>query len=140
MTREEVKQLFTEIYNTLTEHKIKLAPCVVLNFKVPKDEQKYVFGYCLNDQCVFEVKGYCLTTDLDVDLCSEISLNPKVLKMNLECIRSTIAHELIHTVKGCEEHNEKFLKVGTKVKKILNLENDLEFYGTQEESDILWNL
>lgn len=140
MTRKELYELFRGIYLEFKENKVKVPKCVVVNFRVPRKEQNHIFGYCLNEQNICEVDGYFISSDPDVDECSEISINPKILKMNLECIKGTIAHELIHTVSGCDDHNEKFLRVGKKVKKFLHLENEIEFVGTQEESDILWKL
>lgn len=137
MKREECYKVFDEIYSKMET--LGVAKTVVLNFKVPKKEQGYIFAYCLNDQYTDEVKGHCVCFK-DSEYCSEISLNPKVLKMNLETIRNTIAHELVHTIKGCDDHNEKFLKKGKRAKKILGLVDEVGFCGTQEETDILANL
>jgi len=137
MTKEQCYKLFDEIYVGL--EKLGVAKTVVLNFRVPRKEQGYIFAYCLNDQYTDEVKGHCVCLE-DDEFCSEISLNPRVLKMETETIRNTLAHELIHTIKGCDDHNDKFLKKGKRARKILDLKDEVGFCGTLEESEILERL
>jgi hypothetical protein len=144
MTKKEFYEVFRNIYNVGAG--VKVCKSIVVNFSVPKAERDFIFAYSLMDN-VFNHKGeffYYGDGNLQDDG-AVLSFNPKLLKMSDECIRNTIAHELVHTVKGCDDHNAKFLKVGKKYFELLKnseypLENPIEFIGTQEESDLLMKL
>ncbi len=135
MKRSELIRIFEEIYNKMLP--LGVSKNIVVNFRIPKEDSSKVFAYCTADIFIDDIKGTHIYNDYDDDFGSEISLNPKLTKSNLECIRNTIAHELIHTIKGCDNHGAKFLRIGKRVKKLLNLENDVLRSGTKEESIFL---
>lgn len=149
MNKKEFLAVFSEIYRLLK--RVHVDNTIVVNFSIPKAEQDYIFAYCVRDICVFDYKGEIFTNDgntdeiYELDSGSVISFNPRLLKMDTECIRNTIAHELIHTVDGCEHHNSKFLRMSGLAFKVLkntefNLLNEIDFIGTSEESELLQKL
>lgn len=134
MTRKDLINVFVDVYEDLKP--LKIAKNVVVNFNIPKDEQDFIFGYCINDMIIDEVKGEHIYNGDDV-YGSEISLNPRLTKFPMETIINTIAHELVHTIKGCDDHNKKFKTMGKKAKAILNLHEDIDYSGTVSESELL---
>ena len=147
MKKSTICKLFLDIYSRMLENNIKISKNIVLDFDVQEADIKNIFAFCTNEIDIDNVEdGYIILGDSKSTNCSVVSLNPNILKLNLnnpinvELIRNTIAHELIHTVSGCANHNAKFLKLGKIAKKILNLNNDVGFSGTEEESKILAGL
>ena len=147
MKKNTIYKLFLDIYSRMLENNIKISKNIVLDFDIQEADIKSIFAFCTNEIDIDNVEdGYIILGNSKSSICSIISLNPNILKLNLnnpinvELIRNTIAHELIHTVHGCSEHNTRFLKLGKLAKKILNLNNDVGFSGTVEESKILAGL
>ncbi len=141
--KSDIYKLFESIYSNMLENDIKISKNIVVDFNISKSDMKDIFAFCTNKMDIDSTDGYLILGNSKSTNCSVISLNPNILKLNLknsvelELIRNTIAHELIHTVRGCFDHNAKFLKLGKLTKEILNLNNDVEFVGTEEETKIL---
>lgn len=143
INKSSIYKLFENIYSNMLENDIKISKNIVIDFNISKSDLKSIFAFCTNKIDIDSTDGYLILGDSKSTNCSVISLNPNILKLNLkdlvdfELIRNTIAHELIHTVSGCVDHNAKFLKLGKLAKKILKLNNDVGFIGTEEETKIL---
>ena len=144
MQKNEFYKAFGDIYKLLT--RIHISKSVMVNFSVPKNERDYIFAYCLNEVCIYDYKGELYTYgNYNEDECDLISFNPRILKMDEECLYNTIAHELIHTVKGCNWHNSKFNRIAGLAFRVLSttpykLKNRIEFNGTEEETKLLQKL
>lgn len=144
--KSDIYKLFENIYSDMLENDIRISNNIVIDFDISKSDLKNIFAFCINKIEIDSTDEYLILGDSKDANCSVISLNPNILKLNLkdivdyELIRNTIAHELIHTVEGCADHNAKFLRISKKAKDILNLMNNIEYVGTELETKILANI
>ncbi len=121
MKNEErrAQEIFAELVNEFTDKKIVGFHSGNVRPKLKFEKSTREFGSCQriyvgNDRYEFKV-----------------SINTYALQ-NEECVRNTLAHELVHTCDGCFNHGKQFKRVGYWVKRKMGI--DVNTYGTAEEA------